>query len=339
MIFTGIAQKHRGNPTIGLKIEQIYGTPVLMSGLASLVLLNSELSLLEHHHKVTYQKLQKLLPNTPASVVYFLGGCLPGSAVLHIKQLSIFGMVTRLHDDPLNIHAREVLTSAKISCKSWFMQLRNICLQYQLPHPLKLLDNPQSKDDFKKMVKARVIDYWETRLRGEASLLQSLIYFKPNYMSLTKPHPLWTTTGGNPHEVAKAVQQARLLSGRYRTNALMKHWNQSYNGQCSAPGCVSIETIEHIIIDCIAYTETRQKLLSMWLSTQSQEVYKLVLHALTSSKDYLLQFILDCSSLPNVIAASQVYGEVIFREVFRLTRTWCFAMHRERLRIHGRWVS
>ena len=117
-------------------------------------------------------------------------------------------------------------------------------------------------------------------------------------MSLTKPHPLWTTTGGNPHEVAKAVQQARLLSGRYRTNALMKHWNQSYTGQCSAPGCVATETIEHIIIDCKAYTETRHKLLSMWLSTQSQEVYKLVLHALTSSKDYLLQFILDCSSLP-----------------------------------------
>ena len=75
-------------------------------------------------------------------------------------------------------------------------------------------------------------------------------------------------------------------------------WNQSYThtGQCSAPGCVSIETIEHIINVCKAYTVTRQKLLSMWLSTNFQEVYELVLHALTSNKDYLLQFILDCSS-------------------------------------------
>ena len=158
-------------------------------------------------------------------------------------------------------------------------------------------------------------------------------------MNFTKPNPLWTTTGGNPHEVAKAVQQARLLSGRYRTNTLIKHWNQSYTGQCSAQGCVSKETIEHIIIDCTAYTEIRQKLLSMWLSTQFHEVYKLVLHALTSSKNYLLQFILDCSSLPKVIAANQVHGDVIYNEVFRLTRTWCFAIHRERLRIHGRWLS
>ena len=339
VLFTGVARKHRANPAIGLKIEQIYGTPVLMSGLASLVLLSTELSLLEQHHKVTYQNIQKLLPNTPSSVVYFLGGCLPGTAVLHLKQLSIFGMVTRLQDDPLNIHARKILTSSKISCKSWFIQLRDICLQYQLPHPLKLLDNPPSKDDLKKMVKARVLDYWETRLRGEASLLQSLIFFKPNFMSLSKPHPIWTTTGGKPHEVAKAVQQARLLSGRYRTNELLKHWNHLQTGLCSAPGCDSKETVTHIIIECRAYTNIRQKLLSMWLSTHSQEVYTLVLEALTSTKEYLTQFILDCSSIPQVIKAKQKYGEVIFSEIFRLTRTWCFTLHRERLRIQGRWVS
>ena len=154
-------------------------------------------------------------------------------------------------------------------------------------------------------------------------------------MSLSKQHPIWTTTGGNPHEVAKAVQQARLLSGRYRTNDLIKHWNQSQTGLCSAPGCDSKETVTHIIIECRAYTNTRQKLLSMWLSTHSQ----LVLQALTSTNEYLIQFILDCSSLPQVITAKQKYGEVIFSEIFRLTRTWCFALHRERLRIQGRWVS
>ena len=139
--------------------------------------------------------------------------------------------------------------------------------------------------------------------------------------------------------MAKAVQQARLLSGRYRTNDLIKHWNQSQTGLCSAPGCDSKETVTHIIIECRAYTNIRQKLLSMCLSTHCQEVYKLVLQALTSTKEYLMQFILDCSSLPQVITAKQKYGEVIFSEIFRLTRTWCFALHRERLRMQGRWVS
>ena len=340
VLFTGIAQKHRGNPTVGLKLEQIYGTPVLMSGLASLVLLPTELTLLEQHHKITYQNIQKLLPNTPASVIYFLGGCLPGTAVLHLKQLAIFGMVSRLNDDPLNVHARKILTEGKKSSRSWFTQIRDICLQYELPHPLMILDSPPRKDDFRKLVKSHVISYWENHLRGEASVLTSLAFFKPNYMSLTKPHPLWTTTNGNPHEVSKAMQQARFLSGRYRTNSLMKHWNPGSKGLCNYPECEdAIETIEHILLDCKAYTKQRQQLVSMWLATQVFEVYPLILDALSASKNYLLQFIMDCSPLPQVILAKQHYGDIIHNEIFKLTRTWCFVLHRERMRIHGRWPN
>ena len=340
VLFTGMAQKHRGNPTVGLKLEQIYGTPVLMSGLASIVLLPTELTLLEQHHKNTCQNIQKLLPNTPASVVYFLGGSLPGTALLHLKQLAIFGMVTRLNDDPLNIHARKILTEVKKSSRSWFIQIREICLQYKLPHPLKLMDNPPSKDDYKKIVKSHVLSYWENQLRGEASVLSSLAFFKPNFMSLTKPHPLWTTTNGNPHEVSKAVQQARFLSGRYRTNSLIKHWNPGCKGLCSAPDCENVsETIAHILLECQAYTKQRQQLIALWLATKIPEVYPLILEALTSSKEYLLQIIIDCSSLPQVILSRQQYGDIIHKEIFRLTRTWCFVLHRERMRLLGRWST
>ena len=38
VLFTGLAQRHSANPAVGLKIEKIYGNPVLMSGLASQVL-------------------------------------------------------------------------------------------------------------------------------------------------------------------------------------------------------------------------------------------------------------------------------------------------------------
>ena len=44
-LFTGLAQRHRGNPAVGLKVAQIYATPVLLSGLASLVLSQSELNI------------------------------------------------------------------------------------------------------------------------------------------------------------------------------------------------------------------------------------------------------------------------------------------------------
>ena len=38
LLSSGIAHNHRGNPAASVKLEQIYGVPVLLSGVASLVL-------------------------------------------------------------------------------------------------------------------------------------------------------------------------------------------------------------------------------------------------------------------------------------------------------------
>ena len=160
-------------------------------------------------------------------------------------------------------------------------------------------------------------------------------------MSLTKPHPIWTTTGSNPYEVSKAIQQARLLSGRYRSQSLVSHWAPlNREGYCLSPSCTQVkETVKHILLDCQAYNEQKSKIYSLWLSTKNTVVYQLVLEALSSEKSYLLQFILDCSVLPPVIRATQSKAErqIILNELFYLTRTWCFSIHKKRMKILGRW--
>ena len=186
----GTAKKSRANPLIGIRLERVYGSPVLLSGISALVLTASELTILEKYQKETYQNLQKLHPKTPRCFVHFLSGTLPGVAVVHIKMLCLFGMVSRLPRNPLYTHALNVLTNSKSSSKSWFQNVRDICLLYQLPHPLTILEKAPNKDSFKKLIKSKITDYWELKLRGEASLLTSLINFKPEFMSLTKPHPI-----------------------------------------------------------------------------------------------------------------------------------------------------
>ena len=96
VLHTGMAKGNRGNPTSSLRINQLYGIPVLMSGLAPLVLSEKEIGLIDQHHKETLRCLLRLHQNTPRSVVYFLAGCLPGSALLHLRQLSIVCMITRM---------------------------------------------------------------------------------------------------------------------------------------------------------------------------------------------------------------------------------------------------
>ena len=107
-------------------------------------------------------------------------------------------------------------------------------LKYHLPHPLLLLDSPPTKETFKALVKSKVVDYWEQKLRSEAAFLPSLIYFHPEYMSLTSPHRLLTTAGSNSYEVAKARIELLLLSSQYPLAKYTRHWSvDNPNGICS----------------------------------------------------------------------------------------------------------
>ena len=267
-----------------------------MSGVATLVLSGTEVSIIDQHLKCTYQSVQKLHPKTPDAFVYFLGGCLPGEAEIHVRMLGIFGMVARLSDDLLRIHARKVHISKKPSSKSWFWQIRDICLKYELPHPIIILDSQPSKESFKNLFLPKVINYWENKLRGEAELLPSLAKFRPEFMSLKTPHPIWTTVDSNPYEISKAVQQARFLSGRYRTELLSRHWSKNKDGFCLSPACNEVEeTVEHILVHCKEYSDCKKRLYSLWLSTPNDVVRRLVLEAFSEESSYLLQFILDCS--------------------------------------------
>ena len=130
---------------------------------------------------------------------------LPGKAQLHLKQLSLFSMITRLPGDPLFSRAKYVLTAAH--SRSWFSVIRDIYQLYSLPHPLELLTDPLPKGKFKKLTKAKVKDYRETKLRKEAAILPSLNYFKPDFYSLCHPHTILWTPGANPHEVSKSLIQ------------------------------------------------------------------------------------------------------------------------------------
>ena len=52
----GLARGHHGNPAASLRINTIYATPVLFSGMGSLVLSSSEINMLEKYTKGSLQK-------------------------------------------------------------------------------------------------------------------------------------------------------------------------------------------------------------------------------------------------------------------------------------------
>ena len=225
----GLARRHSGNPAAALRVELLYALPVLLSGLAAMVLGKPEIEALDHHHKVKLEGVLRLYPSTPLPVVYFLAGCLPASAVLHLRQLTLLAMVARLGADcPLHQYGVFILSNPpprprSSSALPWFTQIRHICLQYNLPDPLEILGAPPSKAVWKPLIRRKVEQFWRAKLLAHVATLPSLSHLRATHMSLTSPSPLLTSCGSSGYEVKKMTVQVRMLSSRYRTCYFPRH--------------------------------------------------------------------------------------------------------------------
>ena len=110
----GLARNHYGNPAAALRVEKLYGVPVLLSGLGALVMSKTEEDSLDQHFKISLEGFQRLYKATPSPVVHFLAGSLPASALLHLRQLSLLGMTARLgNTNILFMFATQELSSPK----------------------------------------------------------------------------------------------------------------------------------------------------------------------------------------------------------------------------------
>ena len=176
----------------------------------------------------------------------------------------------------------------------------------------------------------------------EASNLSSLKYFKPQFMSLSRPHHIFLSAGSSPYEVVKEGVQATFLSGRYKTERLCRHWSENKEGLCMLPSCLGKNLLEderHILLECCSLAATRTRLSQFTIDhIKKFPIIKDILLNFTSPENpRYCQFLIDCSSIPEVIILSQKYGQDSLYQLFKVTRTWCCSLHRERLKVLGRW--
>ena len=95
-------------------------------------------------------------------------------------------------------------------------------------------------------------------------------------MSLTATSPLITTCHGKPHEVRKATIQLRMLSGRYRTCWLRRHWSGESSGFCRVPGCSGNTpgTLAHLATgDCPGLALATQEATTHWTNFLNDQPY------------------------------------------------------------------
>jgi hypothetical protein len=317
----------------------MYCAPRLYSGLATLLLSPSEVTSLHAHQKVTLEQLQRLYPRTPAPVVYFLSGTLPAPAILHKRQFGLLLMIANLGPSNILWRHRTYILHHEIQ-HSWFTRVRELTLQYSLPDPLVTLTSlPSSKPAWKAAVHRAVTTYWHRSLVAEAEALPSLQFLRPSYISLSSgTHPLWTTCGSSTTAVRAATVQARMISGRYRTDWLQRHWTGE-SGACRLPSCTSSRgDLPHLLSGaCTALASTLANTLQYWVKTLSTLPHLLppVQTALLATPEAFTTFLLDPSTDPGVLSLVQVHGTGILDTFFHLARSWIWAAHRRRLLLLG----
>ena len=166
--------------------------------------------------------------------------------------------------------------------------------------------------------------------------LKSLSYFNPYVHSLSSPSKIWLSARNSPFESAKAVIVARMISGRYRCEALSTYWSSS-NGYCLIPSCSYVRgDIEHLLLRCPALNDIREKMLKMWKSkteTQYPSLYDIMSRIMVSTPSYMVHFLLYPCSFPDIIALGQQHGQEVIDHVNYLTRTYVYYMHKIKQKI------
>ena len=328
----GLAKHHLGNLGAALRAHSVFATPVLLSGLASLVLSKRELGLLDAHHKSTIQRLLKLPSSTPRAAIFFLAGTLPASALIHQRQFGLLGMIARL--GPSHLLHQHGLHTLLHSCKgSWFLQTRALASMYGLPDPAASLLSPQTKPAWKRAVKAAVLSYWRTKLSSEATLLPSLKYLMFPSLHLLHPHPIISSCGPSSYHTRAAITQVTMLAGQYSSCWHRRHWTQS-DGSCQIPGCHGPPgNLPHILTGaCPPLLPTVRQSTNTWLAAAASypPLSTPLLSLLLGSPGAMVQALLNPSTDPILLPMLQDHPNLA-PTVYKLARLWIWHIHKARI--------
>ena len=96
--------------------------------------------------------------------------------------------------------------------KSWFMFVRGILKLYSLPSIFQLLDNPPSKNEWKRLlnsaVNTTIEESWEQDIKSKSSLK----YVNADSLNVGKSHHVWSTVRNSIHDTPEEDNPFTLAS-------------------------------------------------------------------------------------------------------------------------------
>ena len=132
-----------------------------------------------------------------------------------------------------------------------------------------------------------------------------------------------------------------MLSGRYRSDSLLSNFHPSNSPKCqlACDSPDSLGDLPHLLLHCSSLAYRRTVLFDYWksLAAKNPECSSLVNSMISAAAEIQIQFILDCSAIPEVASLALIHGDQPLALLYKMTRTFCYSIHRERLKLLNRW--
>ena len=125
-----------------------------------------------------------------------------------------------------------------------------------------------------------------------------------------------------------------MLSGRFRCCSLLQHFPPTCSGICELCD-QELEDLPHILLPrCPHLLQFARNTLAQ--SAAASNIFERIFLSVDEYSN-IIQFLLDPSAVPEIIAANQ-NDSTVLPLIFRVTTTWCYSINRTRLKLMGRWT-
>lgn len=303
-----------------LKMWNMYIVPRMLYGLEALLMQDSDIERLEVYQRSVLRSIQHLSPGTANASLYLLTGAQPIEMNLDRRTLTLMG---RILNSPTSrehqIIQRQLLTK-DLTQRTWATRVRCLLIKYDLPGIFSLLNHPIPLPTWKKMVKQATTNYWNAKLKTEASRKPTLRYLNTDQCTIGKLHTVWEWTHRHPEDIKRAAVKLKLLTGTYQLQAVAaKHTGATTTCQLCGQDA---EDLAHFLLRCRALESVRvthlRKILAEAGITEDQ-------YARTSEED-IIQLLLDATSQK---LRSQI-KTIKMAALERATKLYTYALHLKR---------
>ena len=195
--------------------------------------------------------------------------------------------------------------------------------KYSLPDPETYMENPWTAQSWRNLCNQTISQYWEEKLRLEASDKPSLWRCDISALSFSKVHRIWEYAGLHSTEVTKATINMWFLLGVYHSNDLLFKMTKSptITNECHCSDN-SVEDSSHMILHCNSYNSIREP----FFTKITFENPNLALFC--TSPEIIILSIMDPES--SLLPENIKLGWKSTQNIYELTRNFLFNIHRKR---------